>query len=548
MLPDAIRTRVRLPAPRPEWITLSAVFFLLVFCNVPFWNRLLAVHAWSGANSLALVAVFTLLLALFNLLLTLLAWPFVLRPVLTLLLLATSFVTYFMNQYGAMIDVGMVRNALETDYAETRDLLTWKMAVYVSLLGILPAWLLWRVPIRWRCPQRELLSKLIVLVVSFAVVALVALVYFQTFASIVRNHRELRFLLTPMNYIQATSSLLKRQNSKQAVALTPIGEDAKLGALWQQRSRKSLTVLVVGETARADHFSLNGYGRETNPQLAKETGLISMGNVWSCGTETAVSVPCMFSGMGRENFSREKAQQRENMLDVLQRAGLAVSWRDNQSGCKGVCDRVANENLRDATLPEVCGADGCFDDILLSGLSAQLDKLERDSVLVLHMMGSHGPAYYKRYPNRFEVFVPACQSSQLDRCSQQEIVNAFDNTLRYTDSVLANLIQMLRAKADRIDSAMIYLSDHGESLGERNLYLHGTPYLIAPDAQKRVPMLMWFSDGYQKDFGIDTACLARNQNKPYSHDNLFHSMLGLLDVRTREYDAALDIFRECRKG
>ncbi len=548
MLPDAIRTRVRLPAPRPEWITLSAVFFLLVFCNVPFWNRLLAVHAWSGANSLALVAVFTLLLALFNLLLTLLAWPFVLRPVLTLLLLATSFVTYFMNQYGAMIDVGMVRNALETDYAETRDLLTWKMAVYVSLLGILPAWLLWRVPIRWRCPQRELLSKLIVLVVSFAVVALVALVYFQTFASIVRNHRELRFLLTPMNYIQATSSLLKRQNSKLAVAPTPIGEDAKLGALWQQRSRKSLTVLVVGETARADHFSLNGYGRETNPQLAKETGLISMGNVWSCGTETAVSVPCMFSGMGRENFSREKAQQRENMLDVLQRAGLAVSWRDNQSGCKGVCDRVANENLRDATLPEVCGADGCFDDILLSGLSAQLDKLERDSVLVLHMMGSHGPAYYKRYPNRFEVFVPACQSSQLDRCSQQEIVNAFDNTLRYTDSVLANLIQMLRAKADRIDSAMIYLSDHGESLGERNLYLHGTPYLIAPDAQKRVPMLMWFSDGYQKDFGIDTACLARNQNKPYSHDNLFHSMLGLLDVRTREYDAALDIFRECRKG
>lgn len=543
---NAITSRLnKLPAQCPEWITLSSGFFFLIFCNVPFWNRLLFVQSAQGSQILELVAVFALLLAAFNLLLTLLAWPYVLRPVLTVMLLATSFVTYFMNQYGVMIDVGMVRNAVETDVAETRDLLTWKLVVYVGLLGILPAWLLWRVPVRWRGIRRELLAKLVVIGVSLVVLVSVVLVYYQTFASVVRNHRELRFLLTPVNYIQATSGYLRRQSVKTG-PVQPVGTDAQLGGAWQQHARKSLTVLVVGETARADHFSLNGYGRETNPELAKTPDLLNFDNVWSCGTETAVSLPCMFSGMGRANFSREKAERKEGLLDILLRAGLAVSWRDNQSGCKGVCDRVPNENVHNANLPEVCGPDGCFDDVLLNGLSAQLENLQRDSVLVLHMMGSHGPAYYKRYPNRFEVFLPVCQTSQLDRCSQQEIINAFDNTLRYTDSVLARLVKILREHADRVDSAMIYVSDHGESLGEHNLYLHGTPYLIAPDAQKHVPMLMWFSPGYQKDFGVDAACLSAKRQRPFSHDNLFHSVLGLLDVKTREYDAGLDMFTECR--
>lgn len=526
---------------------MGAVLFFLVFCNVPFWGRLLAVQPPNASNLLGLVAVFTFLLAVFNLLLTLLAWPFVLRPVLTVLLIATAFVAYFMNQYGVMIDVGMLRNALETDVAETRDLLTLKMAGYVLLLGAVPVWLLWHVPIRWRPARREILSKSAVVAGSLAVLAVVAFAYFQTFASVARNHRELRFLLTPVNYLQATSSYFKRLNTKPAT-LEKIGNDAKLGSAWAQRTRKSLTVIVVGETARADHFSLNGYPRDTNPALAKQPGLITMTNAWSCGTETAVSVPCMFSGLGRDNFSREKTQQREGLLDVLQRAGLAVQWRDNQSGCKGVCDRVPNENLKDSKAADLCSGDECFDEVLLSGLPEKLDKLDRDSVLVLHMMGSHGPAYYKRYPDRFEVFLPTCKTSQLDRCSQQEIINTFDNTLRYTDFVLAKLIDILRAHAGTVDSAMLYMSDHGESLGEHNLYLHGTPYLIAPDTQKHVPMLMWFSDGYQRDFGVDAACLARNQSKPYSHDNLFHSTLGLLDVTTSLYDAKQDLFKTCRRS
>ncbi len=538
---------LELPALRPEWVTLSTVLFLLVFCNVPFWSRLLTVQPLSGSSGVGLVALFAALLGIFNLVLTLLAWPFLLRPLLTVLLVATAFVAYFMNQYGVMIDVGMVRNAMQTDYAETYDLLTWKMGAYVLLLGALPVWLLWRVPIRWRTPVREALSKVAVIALSLAMLAGVAFFHYQTFSSVARNHRELRFLLTPINYIQATSSYLKRQHAKPAVLAT-LGADAKLGAAWQQRPRKSLTVVVVGETARADHFALNGYARETNPQLAKVADLINFGNVWSCGTETAVSLPCMFSGYKREDFSAEKAKSREGLLDVLQRAGLAVEWRDNQSGCKGVCDHVPNVNLKDSRKPGLCGPDECFDEVLLEGLPARLDQLERDTVLVLHMMGSHGPAYYKRYPDRFEVFIPTCKTSQLDQCSREQIVNTFDNTLRYTDAVLAKLIGILREHADRADTAMIYLSDHGESLGERGLYLHAAPYLIAPDAQKHVPMLMWFSDGYRNSFGLDTACLAGNRAKPYSHDNLFHSLLGLLNVQTREYDKTQDLFGACRKG
>jgi lipid A ethanolaminephosphotransferase len=534
------------PSLRPEWITLSVALFLLVFCNIAFWRHLLAVHPLTTSTALGLVAAFGFLLVILNLVLTMLAWPWVLRPLVTLLLVATALVSYFINEYGVMVDVGMVRNALQTDYREAHDLLTVKLAAYALLLGALPAWLLWHVPIRWRAPGREVASKAVIALLSVVVLAGIAQGYYQTFASVARNHRELRFLLTPLNYIQATSSYMRHRSIGPRV-VAPYGTDATLGASWQHRPRKSLTVLVIGETARAENFSLNGYARDTNPLLAKESGLVNFGNVWSCGTETAVSLPCMFSGYGREAFSVEKASQREGLLDILHRSGLSVEWRDNQSGCKGVCDRVPSSTMRTADKPGVCGPDGCLDEALLDGLPQRLERLDDNAVLVLHMMGSHGPAYYSRYPDRVAAFGPACKTSQLDQCTQQQIVDGYDNSLRYTDAVLAGLIDTLRSYSDRVDTAMIYVSDHGESLGEHGLYLHGTPYLVAPDHQKHVPMLMWFSDGYRQDFGIDTGCLSRAGATRYSHDNLFHSVLGLLDVRTEVYDRAQDMFAGCRK-
>jgi lipid A ethanolaminephosphotransferase len=188
-----------------------------------------------------------------------------------------------------------------------------------------------------------------------------------------------------------------------------------------------------------------------------------------------------------------------------------------------------------------------FDANLLEGLQAKIDQFQGDAVVVLHMMGSHGPAYYKRYPSAFEQFQPACRESQFSRCTQPQIVNSYDNTILYTDHILARLIELLQSYDSKsMATAMIYLSDHGESLGESNLYLHGLPYAFAPDVQKHVPMLLWLSPGFRADLKLDVACLQQRKHAAASHDNFFHSVLGLLDVRTKVYQSALDVFAACR--
>ena len=327
----------------------------------------------------------------------------------------------------------------------------------------------------------------------------------------------------------------------------PFGTDAKRGLSWTTPTRRSVTVLVIGETARAANFSLNGYARETNPQLGKVPGLINFPRVMSCGTATAQSVPCRFSGAGRANTSSDISLRREGLLHMLQRAGFEVTWRENQAGCKGVCKNIPTEVTTDAKLIPFYNNGESNDAILLQGLEEKIANATGDSVIVLHMMGSHGPAYYKRYPAEFEKFTPVCASSQFSRCTSEEIINAYDNTIAYTDHVLAELagaLQRLDAKGH--PASMIYVSDHGESLGEKNIYLHGMPYAIAPEAQKHVPMVMWLSPAFQTTFGLDTGCLAGHAKGEFSHDNFFHSVLGLLDIATSTYDTALDIFAPCR--
>lgn len=234
------------------------------------------------------------------------------------------------------------------------------------------------------------------------------------------------------------------------------------------------------------------------------------------------------------------------LLDVLQRAGVAVLWRDNNSGCKGACDRVPNEDLAHLKLPEVCRSDECYDEVLLSGLQDYLAKLDRDAVVVLHMKGSHGPAYYKRYPEAFGKFAPVCSDNQLDRCAPETIVNAYDNTLLYTDHVLSQAIELLKHNAERVDGALLYMSDHGESLGENGIYLHGLPYGMAPSEQTHIPMVLWLSQGLQQREQMPQGCLEQQRDAALSHDNLFHSVLGLMDVRTSVYRPELDLFRQCR--
>ncbi|WP_166222657.1 phosphoethanolamine transferase [Pseudomonas atagonensis] len=537
---------LKLKAVRPEWVTLIASAFLLLGFNFVLWQHLFEITAADGKGIAMRVAFGVMILAAFNIVLTLLAFRPVLKPLLMLMFLISAGVAYFMSQYGVMIDAGMFRNFAETNATEVRDLLSLKLFAYIVFLGVLPSVLLWKVPVSYRRWHRELFSKVIVTVASTAVIGGVALANYQGLSSLFRNHHELRLMLVPSNYIGASAGYLREQVVSAQQPFVKIGEDAQRNPDLKTRPRKSLTVLVVGESARAENFGILGYNRDTTPQLDKEAGLIAFTDVHSCGTETAVSVPCMFSNMGRKDYDASKAKNEEGLLDVLKRAGIDVIWRDNQSGCKGTCDRVTLQDVSNLKDPALCANSECRDEILLQGLQSFIDHLDKDTVLVLHQMGSHGPEYFKRYPKEYEHFTPVCESNALNNCSRESIVNGYDNTLVYTDHVLSSLIDVLRNNQDKVDTAMLYLSDHGESLGEYNLFLHGTPYMLAPEQQKHVAMLAWFSDNYQKAYSVDTHCLQMSRDKPLSQDNLFHSMLGLLEVRSKVYQPDLDMFAGCR--
>ena len=254
----------------------------------------------------------------------------------------------------------------------------------------------------------------------------------------------------------------------------------------------------------------------------------------------------MFSVQGRRHYDKQAIKRSESLLHVLEHAGIATLWRDNQTGCKGVCEQLAFESFLDAQIPEYCDKQRCLDEVLLHDLKQQVDMRSGDQVVVLHQLGNHGPSYFSRYPAAFKRFIPVCQTPQLGDCSQAEIRNAYDNAILYTDHFLGATIAFLQAQTSR-DTAMIYVSDHGESLGENNLYLHGVPYRIAPDTQLKVPMVMWLSSGLVADRGIDTQCLRKTLATPASHDNLFSSVLGLMQVRTETYDRNQDLFAPCTR-
>ncbi|WP_456255092.1 phosphoethanolamine transferase [Pseudomonas iridis] len=537
---------LKLKAVRPEWVTLCASAFFLAGFNFVLWQHLFAITSTDAKGIALRVAFGAMIFAAFNIVLTFLAFRRVLKPVLMLLFLISASVAYFMSQYGVLIDAGMLRNFAETNVTEVRDLLSLKLLAYIVFLGVVPSWILWKVPVDYRRWHRELFSKVIVSFASVAVIGGVALANYQGLSSLFRNHHELRLMLVPSNYIGASAGYLREQVASAQQPFVKIGEDAQRDVALQNHPRKSLTVLVVGESARAENFGILGYDRDTTPTLDKEAGLIAFTDVHSCGTETAVSVPCMFSNMGRKNYDASKAKNEEGLLDVLKRAGIDVIWRDNQSGCKDTCNRVTVQNVSNLKDPTLCANSECRDEILLQGLQGFIDHLDKDTVLVLHQMGSHGPEYFKRYPKEYEHFTPVCESNALNNCSRESIVNGYDNTLVYTDHVLSSLIDVLRSNQDKVDTAMLYLSDHGESLGEYNLFLHGTPYMLAPEQQKHVAMLAWFSDSYQKSYSVDTHCLQMTRDKPLSQDNLFHSMLGLLEVHSSVYQQDLDMFAGCR--
>jgi lipid A ethanolaminephosphotransferase len=531
------------PEVSVETLALVAASFFTLFCNTAFFREVIALGALHGARGIGTGASLVVMIGALNmLLLCVLLNRWTAKPVLTVLLLVTAAASHFMSQYTVYLDADMLRNILHTDGKESGELITLGMLPSLVVLGVLPSLLLWRVRLRRRPLGRAVLVRVGVIVLACVVASGAALASFQDLSALMRNHREVRHLITPGNYIVSLVRVMRDDQAGRDRPRTPIGTNAKvIGRPAGARPR--LLVLVVGETVRAQNWGLNGYARDTTPQL-RHIAPINFSNMTSCGSATEVSVPCMFSPYGRAHYDKDKIEHSQSLLHVLEHAGIGTLWRDNQTGCKGVCEGLAFESFEHATDPQSCTAEGCMDEVMLKGLSEAVASKTGDMVVVLHQLGNHGPSYYKRYPPSLRRFTPTCETAELGKCSRDEIVNAYDNAVLHTDDFLARTIRLLAEQSGR-DTAMIYLSDHGESLGENGLYLHGVPYAIAPDTQTRVPMVMWLSPGMASSRGIDQACMKRESAEPVSQDNLFHSVLGLMQVVTPEYDPALDLFRGC---
>jgi lipid A ethanolaminephosphotransferase len=473
------------------------------------------------------------LAALLVVIFTLVSSRYTTKPIMIALLLISSLTAYFMDNYDTVIDSNMIRNVLETNADEAADLLTLRLAGYFLLLGVIPSVIICRLKIDYLPLKARLMRNIKTVAVALAVIFLSIFAFSRFYTSFFREHKPLRLYTNPSFYLYSAYKYLRLTFDHKEKGLLMIGRDAAIPATDKNRE---LIILVVGEAARADRFSLNGYGRETNPLLKKED-IINFPEFTSCGTDTAVSVPCMFSSFGRAQYDGRKARHTENLLDVLGRAGVNILWRDNNSDSKGVALRAQYENFRSPEKNPLCDGE-CRDEGMLEGLQGYIDsRVKGDILIVLHQMGNHGPAYYKRYPDRFEKFTPACKSNQLETCTREEISNAYDNAILYTDYFLSKVIGLLKKNSGHFETAMFYLSDHGESLGENGLYLHGLPYYIAPETQKHVPAIMWFGSR----FDIDRKRLAGRSKEPFSHDNLFHTVMGFMEVKSTVYRPEMDI-------
>ena len=525
------------------WLTLAG--------NMALWRELAGIDA-SVRGLLTGLVVGLVLAALTAGMLSLTAWSRWMKPAWIAVVLAAAVAQHYMLSYGIVIDTTMLANVTATNRGEARDLLTWALLGNVLLVAGPP--LLWVVPLKIVPVRRAAGRVLLVFASSLALAAGGIAASYSVLAPLVRNHMRLRFLPNPLTPLVSAARVGLRPLARPPGPLVRISAGAALGPTHVAGAKPPLLVLVVGETARADHFGLNGYGRDTTPELKAEK-VLSFRDVRSCGTNTLASVPCMFSSLGKDGFESRGAEH-ENLLDVLQAAGLAVLWVDNQAGCKGVCNRVPSVSTADlAGTPagaRLCSDGECLDEALLEGLEARLAALplqrrRRGIVVVMHQMGSHGPAYARRSPASAKRFGPECRNSTLADCERAELVNAYDNSIAYTDHVLARTIAWLRSRSAEYAPALLYVSDHGESLGEYGVFLHGLPYSIAPESQKRVPMIAWLGDDFVRRGRLDRACLGSPLDRPLSHDHLYHSVLGLLDVASPTYAPVLDVWSACRQ-
>ncbi len=535
-LPKIIRNLFPDSGLHSNHIILAIAVFWVAVANFSFLSSLLQVYPLTLANAGFLTSVLLGFASLIVLVLALTCYRYTIKPIVISLLIASAFAAYFMDSYHVLLDEQMIRNVFATDTREAAELVSPTMVFYVTLLGLLPAWFVYRTPIHFRPFRRELYSRLKLISLALSVMVGFFFLFSPSYTSFFREHKEIRAYFNPGNYVYASIRLAGRWFEADTSIVHPLGEDAITPA---SDTHRELIIMVVGETARADRFSLNGYSKETNPLLRQEN-VISLSNVASCGTLTAISVPCMFSIYRTDEYNPTRIATSENALDVLKHAGVNILWRDNNSSSKGVADRVPYEDYRNAEVNPVCDIE-CRDVGMLNGLQDYINAHQSgDILIVLHQMGNHGPAYYKRYPENFERFKPACHTNELSACTSQEIDNAYDNAILYTDYFLAQTIALLKRNDNEFETAMMYVSDHGESLGEYGLYLHGMPNFVAPDSQRHVPVILWLGESFDDAAPEDIQAI---RHQRFTHDNIFHTLLGLMEIKSDVYDERMDILQ-----
>lgn len=532
---------------RPEMsatvLGAAVAVYLLAAGNLTFWAK-----AWEGfVTGTALAAFAAATLAVFLAVTIGLAFRYVAKPLYIFAILASAGASFFTDTYGTIVNANMMENVLATNSGETGEFITASLVLHLALFGILPALVVVWVRLR----HRPLLPALRWNgLMALGLVLLAGLLIWPNFtevrAAMRRDFNAMMETLNPSGPVSAAVRVALEELGRRNMVRGPYGRDAKKGGWISGARRPVVAVIVVGESARGMNFSLNGYGRNTNPEL-EELDVLSFRDVTACGTETNISLRCMFSGLTRREFTRAKADGRESLMDVFSHAGFDVMWWDNDGGSKGVADGVSYQSYMMRNDPDLCLAGTCQDDIFLGDLDAALGKIARDTVIVLHQRGSHGPAYYLRYPETFRPFTPDCRDYDLKDCSSVEILNAYDNTIAYNDRFLARVIGLIGKHSGRATGAMFYVSDHGESLGEGGVYMHGARFETAPREQTHVPLIVWTSPDYATLSGLDGACARGLLDRAYSHDNVYHTLLGMTNLETAVYRPELDMFAACRK-
>ncbi len=480
-------------------------FYTFVFNNIDYIN----VH---GVITIVSLIILMLVLNSFVFYLICFLSPFVGKFLLVSFFIVNAIAVYFINTYGVIIDESMIGNVVNTNYKESSAFFSMKLISYIVLLGIVPAIYIIKVKIINATFKRFLITSLCNLL--FIIILIFA--NSSNWLWIDKNSKTLGGLVMPWSYSVNTSLFYihkYRKNKKEILLPDAVIKD----------DTKSVVVLVIGESARSQNFSLYGYNKNTNPLLSKIANLFHF-KATSCATYTTAGLKCIL-----EHSATDESY--ETLPNYLFRNNVEVIWRTTNWGEPPL--HIKNyQNSR--FLMQNCKGEGCsYDEILLSGLKEQiLASTKRKVLILLHTSTSHGSTYSKKYPPRFGIFTPVCNSVELGNCSHTELINAYDNAIVYTDYILAKVIDDLKQLKD-YHSAMIFVSDHGESLGEKNLYMHGMPLSLAPKEQYEIPFIVWVSDDSRQ----------LKPNKILSQNHVFHSVLKFLNIQSPVYNEELSIFK-----